>query len=263
MSVGLNAISDECDYRSGRAGMSDDVALERIRIVLSHTSHPGNIGAAARAMRTMGLSHLYLVKPKQFPHVEARALAAGALDILNAAVVCESLDEALTGTVLAVAATARNRDLSHEVLECREACFRLVSETRRGDVALVFGTERSGLTVAEVSKCGLIATIPAHATYSSLNLAQAVQVFAYEMRIASASSDDEPAGDPTNPATHEEVENFYAHLESTLHATGFLNPAQPGRLMQRMRRLFARSRLEREEVNILRGILSAMQDKDQ
>lgn len=243
--------------------MHDGIDLERVRIVLSHTSHPGNIGAAARAMRTMGLSHLYLVKPKYFPHVDARALAAGALDILNAAVVCESLDEALAGTVLAVAATARNRDLSHEVVDCRKACLRLLSETPRGDVALVFGTERSGLTVAEVSKCGLIATIPASATYTSLNLAQAVQVFAYELRLACEPSHEEPPVDSVNLATHEEIEHFYEHLEQTLYATGFLNPAQPGRLMQRMRRLFARSRLEKEEVNILRGILSAMQDKAQ
>jgi tRNA/rRNA methyltransferase len=243
--------------------MSDVAVLERVRVVLSHTSHPGNIGAAARAMRTMGLSHLYLVKPKHFPHVDARALAAGALDILNAAVVCETLEGALSGTVLAVAATARNRDLSHEVVDCRTASLRLVSETRRGDVALVFGTERTGLTVAEVSKCGLIATIPSNATYSSLNVAQAVQVFAYELRIASETPDNEPAVEPVNLATHEEVEHFYEHLERTLYSTGFLNPAQPGRLMQRMRRLFARSRLEKEEVNILRGILSAMQDKAQ
>jgi tRNA/rRNA methyltransferase len=243
--------------------MSDVAVLERVRVVLSHTSHPGNIGAAARAMRTMGLSHLYLVKPKHFPHVDARALAAGALDILNAAVVCETLEEALSGTVLAVAATARNRDLSHEVVDCRTASLRLVSEMRRGDVALVFGTERTGLTVAEVNKCGLIATIPASTTYASLNVAQAVQVFAYELRIASESPDNEPAVEPVNLATHEEVEHFYEHLERTLHSTGFLNPAQPGRLMQRMRRLFARSRLEKEEVNILRGILSAMQDKAQ
>lgn len=243
--------------------MSDGPPLERVRVVLSRTSHPGNIGAAARAMRTMGLSHLYLVKPKNFPHVDARALAAGALEILNDAVVCETLDEALTGTVLAVAATARNRDLSHEVVDCRTASVRLVSEAHRGDVALVFGTERSGLTIAEVSKCGLIATIPATAKYTSLNVAQAVQVFAYELRIASESSDVEPAVDPVNLATHEEVEHFYEHLERTLHSTGFLNPAQPGRLMQRMRRLFARSRLEKEEVNILRGILGAMQDKAQ
>lgn len=140
--------------------MNDSVSLDRVRVVLSNTSHPGNIGAAARAMRTMGLSHLFLVKPKVFPHVDARALAAGALDILNAAVVCESLEEALAGTVLAVAATARNRDLSHEVLDCRKASSRVLTETRRGDVALVFGAERTGLTVAEVSKCGLIATIP-------------------------------------------------------------------------------------------------------
>ncbi len=241
--------------------MQDNPDLGRVRVVLSRTSHPGNIGAAARAMKTMGLSHLYLVKPKYFPHADARAFAAGAVDVLNSAVLCDSLDEALAGTVLAVAATARIRDLSHEVVTCRKACLRLVSETRRGDVALVFGTERTGLTVAEVNKCGLIATIPATATYMSLNLAQAVQVFAYETRIAADAADGDVEMKPVNLATHEEVEHFYGHLEQTLYASGFLNPAQPGRLMQRMRRLFARSRLEKEEVNILRGILSALQDK--
>jgi len=165
--------------------------------------------------------------------------------------------------VLAVAVTARNRDLSHEVVDCRTASLRLVSEARSGDVALVFGTERTGLTVAEVNKCGLIATIPASPTYASLNLAQAVQVFAYELRIASVNGGTQAPVDALNLATHEEVEHFYEHLERTLYSTGFLDPAHPGRLMQRMRRLFARSRLEKEEVNILRGILSAMQDKAQ
>ncbi|UCH49687.1 MAG: RNA methyltransferase [Betaproteobacteria bacterium] len=248
--------------------MGEGIDLSAVRIVLSHTSHPGNIGAAARAMKTMGLSRLYLVRPKQYPHSEAVALASGADDLLSQAVVCDSLDEALTGTVMAVAATARNRDLSHEVVPCREACRRLAHETSRGEVAVVFGTERTGLTIAEVNKCGLIATIPTGREYASLNLAQAVQVFAYELRIAADTSGQDVAPlDSTksavNMATHDEVERFYEHLETVLFETQFLDPAQPGRLMQRLRRLFARARLEKEEVNILRGILSAMQDKRQ
>ncbi len=243
--------------------MRDGTGLNAIRVVLSHTSHPGNIGAAARAMKTMGLSRLYLVKPKHFPHPDALALATGAADMLDTAVVCESLDAALTGTVLAVAATARHRNLSHEVVSCRQACQRLVGETLRGEVAVVFGTERAGLTIAEVGKCGLIATIPTDEAYASLNLAQAVQVFAYELRMALDTPRAVQPDASLKMAAHDDVERFYEHLERVLYESEFLDPAQPNRLMQRLRRLFARARLEKEEVNILRGILSAMQDKGQ
>ncbi|NIO43526.1 MAG: TrmJ/YjtD family RNA methyltransferase [Burkholderiales bacterium] len=243
--------------------MPDSTNLSVIRVVLSQTSHPGNIGAAARAIKTMGLSQLYLVRPKLFPHSEALALASGADDVLGGAVVCDSLDEALAGTVLAVAATARNRELSHQVVPCREACHRVVTETSHGDVAVVFGTERTGLTIAEVNKCGLIATIPT-GNYASLNLAQAVQVFAYELRMAATGPEwSKNAGSGANMATHDEVERFYDHLEAVLYESGFLDRTQPGRMMQRLRRLFARARLEKEEVNILRGIFSALQDKGQ
>ena len=243
--------------------MAEIENLSRVRIVLSCPSHPGNVGAAARAIKTMGLARLYLVRPENFPHADARAMASGADDTLRDAIVCDSLDDALAGTVLAVAATARNRDLSHEVVSCREACSRLVKDAGLGDVALVFGTERTGLTIAEVNKCSLIATIPASSVYASLNLAQAVQVFAYELRMAAATDDGITPDSVANLATHDEVEHFYRHLERVLHETGFLDPAQPGRLMQRMRRLFARARLEKEELNILRGILSAMEGKRQ
>ncbi|MDH3716335.1 MAG: RNA methyltransferase [Gammaproteobacteria bacterium] len=243
--------------------MRDDTDLSAVRIVLSHTSHPGNIGAAARAMKTMGLSRLYLVNPKHFPHPDALALATGAADMLDKAVVCESLDVALAGTVMAIAATARHRNLSHEVVSCRQACQRLVGETPRGEVALVFGTERAGLTIAEIGKCGLIATIPTNEAYASLNLAQAVQVFAYELRMALDIPRDVQPDASVKMAAHDDVERFYEHLEQVLYETEFLDPAQPNRLMQRLRRLFARARLEKEEVNILRGILSAMQDKGQ
>ena len=243
--------------------MRDDAALSRIRVVLSHTSHPGNIGAAARAMKTMGLSRLYLVNPKYFPHPDALALATGAADILDTAVVCESLDAALAGTVMAVAATARHRNLSLEVDSCRQACQRLVGATARGEVGLVLGTERAGLTIAEVGKCSLIATIPTNEAYTSLNLAQAVQVFAYELRMSIDTPRNAEPDAAVNMAAHDDVERFYEHLEQVLYETEFLNPAQPNRLMQRLRRLFARARLEKDEVSILRGILSAMQDKGQ
>ena len=240
--------------------MMTAAALERVRVVLCETSHPGNIGAAARAMKTMGLSHLVLVKPKHFPHADAEAFASGALDVLSEAVVCDSLDAALEGTVLAVASTSRHRDLTHEVVDCREACKRLVQEASHGAVALVFGPERTGLTVRDVNKCQLIAAIPANPQYASLNLAQAVQVFCYELRM-SAGGMTPPVPQTSEPATHDEVEGFYRHLEQVFHASGFLDPQEPKRLMQRMRRLFARSRLEKEEVNILRGFLRAVRDR--
>lgn len=212
-------------------------------------------------MKTMGLTQLYLVEPREYPHATALSFASGADDTLAGAVVCDSLDQALDGTVMAVAVTARNRDLSHEVVCCREACARLAAQAAHADVAVVFGTERTGLTIAEVSKCGLIATIPANPAYSSLNLAQAVQVFAYELRMAVQGDNAMPAVAASNLATHEDVERFYAHLEAVMHETRFLDPAQPGRLMQRMRRLFARARLEKEELNILRGLLNAVRGK--
>lgn len=240
--------------------MNKPSALGRVRVVLSHTSHPGNIGAAARAMKTMGLSRLVLVNPAHFPHADAEAFATGATDLLENVLVCDSLDEALAGTVLAVAATARHRDLAHEVVDCREACSRLVGEAASGEVALVFGTERSGLTASEVSRCQWIAMIPTNWQYSSLNLAQAVQVFAYELRM-SAVGEQVYSQHLSELATHDEAEGFYRQLEDAFYATGFLDPKVPKRLMQRMRRLFARARMEKTEVNILRGFLSAIKSK--
>jgi tRNA/rRNA methyltransferase len=238
--------------------MSAEAALNKVRIVLSHTQHPGNIGAAARAMKTMGLSRLYLVAPERFPDREARVFASGALDLLDTATVCADLPQALEGTVLAVATTTRKRVLAHETLDCRAACQRVLAETIHGDVAIVFGPERSGLTIPEVSQCRLFASIPASEAYSSLNLAQAVQVFAYELRVGIVSGPS-PETPGSKPATHEEAENFLLQLEASLYSTGFVDPEQPRRLMQRLRRMFARTRLEPEEVNILRGLLKALQ----
>jgi tRNA/rRNA methyltransferase len=239
--------------------MSPPAALDQVRIVLLHTSHPGNIGATARAMKTMGLSRLCLVRPKFFPHPDAEALAAGGLDVLQRATVCETLDDALTGTVLAVASTARSRDLPHEAVDCREACRRLLVEAQTGDVALVFGAERTGLTIEEVSRCQLLATIDAHSEYPSLNLAQAVQVFAYELRMHAGIASQ--AAVSSTPATYEQLEGFYSQLEKVLREIEFLDARHPGRMMRRLRRLFARARLEQEEVNILRGVLRAIQNK--
>lgn len=232
--------------------------LNKIRIVLSHTSHPGNIGAAARAMKTMGLERLYLVNPKSFPDPVADARAAGAVDVLQNAQVCSTLDEALTGTVLAVAVTARRRDLSHEMLSARQAASRMIESAPSGEVALLFGTEMSGLSNAELDKCQMLATIPANPEFTSLNLASAVQILAYELRMAYLDEDELVPAKANETASFEDVERFYQHLEQTMIATNFLDPAAPGRLMQRIRRLFARARPEKEEVSILRGILTSV-----
>ena len=230
--------------------------LFRIRVVLVEPSHPGNIGAAARAMRTMGLSRLALVRPRLFPHPDAVALAANAVDVLERAHVCASLDEALEGTALAVALSARGRDLSHPMQDARDAAAELVRVAAGADAAMVFGNETAGLSNEDVLRCGRLATIPADPEHSSLNLAQAVQILAYEVRRAAGAASQARERTP-DYATHEGVEAFYAQLERSLVDAGFLDPANPGRLMERLRRLFGRARLEREEVNILRGMLSA------
>jgi len=230
--------------------------LKNIRVVLCETSHPGNIGAAARALKTMGLSQLYLVSPQRFPDPEAAWRASRADDVLAAAKVCDSLDEALAGAAFSVACSARSREVAVPEVTVREAAAQLIEVARTQAVAVVFGNETYGLTTAEVNKCRLIATIPANPRYSSLNVAAAVQVFAYELRMAAGGQ--VPRGEPRVMAGHEEVESFYAHLEQTMVETGFLNPEHPKKLMPRLRRLFARAQLEKEEVNILRGILKAL-----
>jgi len=258
------------DYSDGLSGSNVNPfhLLDKVRIVLSHTSHPGNIGGAARAMKTMGLDSLYLVNPRFFPDKEAERRATGALDTLHKAEVCNTLDEALSGTVLAAAVTARQRDLSHEVFDGRQGAAKLLDLAQKDFVALVFGTEMSGLTTVEVSKCQIIIHIPTNPEYSSLNLASAVQVMAYELRMACIGLlETTPAlstprsGGAT--ATFDEIELLYAHLEQVAISSGFLDPQEPKRLMQRMRRLFARARLEKEEINILRGILSACEKRMQ
>jgi tRNA/rRNA methyltransferase len=229
--------------------------LSHIRIVLSHTSHPGNMGAAARAMKTMGISSLYLVNPKRPIDAEAEAMASGAADVLRGARVCASLGEALHGTVYALAVSARRRELAYASGDARSAALALVAAAQEGEVAIVFGTEMSGLTNEEILQCSALAHIPADPAYSSLNLAAAVQVLAYEARVAALGAP--PPAAECVPARHEDVENFYVHLEQSLRASGFLDPANPKRLMPRLRRLFGRVRLEQEEVNILRGMLNS------
>lgn len=233
--------------------------LKNIRVVLCGTAHPGNIGAAARAMKTMGLTQLALVSPQRFPDPQADWLAVGAADLLRAARVFSTLDEALAGSAFTVACTARPREVAVPMVEARAAAARMVEIAHGQPVALVFGNEQAGLTAAEVGMCQLIATIPADPDYSSLNVASAVQVLAYELRLAAigVTVRDYP-GKPPEHATHEEIERFYVHLEESLLEAGFLNPRSPKKLMARLRRLFGRAQLEQEEVNILRGVVKTL-----
>jgi TrmH family RNA methyltransferase len=231
--------------------------LSRVRVVLVGTTHPGNIGSAARALKTMGLARLVLVAPRAFPHPEAEALASGAADLLAAARVCATLDEAIGDATLAIGFSARHRDLSLPELDVRAAAALAVEEAFRGEVALVFGTESVGLSTEALLKCQRRAWIPTGSAYGSLNLAAAVQVAAYELRVAATAGAGRATETAFPAAGIDDIEAFYAHLEQNLVQAGFLDPAQPRRLMERLRRLFGRARLEREEVNILRGILTA------
>ena len=234
--------------------------LDNVRIVLSHTSHAGNIGATARAMKTMGLSVLYLVNPKSFPSNEADVRASNARDILEQARVVGSLEEALQDCMLAAAMTARPRDLAHRTLAARAA--RAVPSCPARACRIGLWQESSGLTTAEIGKCQITVHIPANPHYASLNLAAAVQLMAYELRMA--STETMPAASQQSIyrlASFQEIELFYSHLEQAMIYSGFLDPAQPKRLMQRIRRLFARAQLEKEEVNILRGMISALEKR--
>lgn len=237
--------------------ISPAAALARVRIVLVRTTHPGNIGAAARAMHTMGIARLVLVAPERYPHPEATARATGATAVLARARVVAALPDALAGCGIAIGLSARPRAFAGRVLPLRDAADEAVraADAGAGDVALVFGTEMSGLSNAELAQCAIAATIPANPDYPSLNVAAAVQVAAYELRVA-AGAGRVWAAPRFAPATHDEVEALYAHAQSTLAAMRFLHPAQPRRLLPRLRRLFGRAGLEREEVNILRGILA-------
>jgi len=233
--------------------------LDRVRIVLVATSHPGNIGAAARAMLTMGVRRLVLVAPRLFPDADAVARASGATEVLDAARVVASLDDALAGCVLAVGLSARPREFAGRVLPVRAAAVEALAHASHGDVAFVFGTEMSGLSNDELTRCGVVATIPANPAYASLNLAAAVQVACYELNVA-ATGGEVWRAPRFAPATADEIASLYAHGEKTLVAMRFLNPAHPKRLLPRLRRLFARRGFEREEVNILRGVLARIDE---
>lgn len=242
-------------YRRPRALTSamSTRALDNIVIVLSRTSHPGNIGATARAMKTMGLGTLRLVRPEVFPSPIADARASGATDVLDAARVFDTLADAVADCTLVVGSSARRRDFVATVSDAREAARQCVAEAEHGRVALVFGCEMSGLDNEEVLLCHRLAFIPANPAYASLNLGAAVQVFAYELRMAAEAGGGYDEA-PKAAATQAEIERMFEHLERALTVSGFFDPDHPKRLWPRLRRLFARTRLEREEVDIFRGI---------
>lgn len=236
---------------------SSEDLLARIRIVLCETTKPGNIGSAVRALKTMGLSQLLLVRPKAFPHREASFMAAGAADMLDRVRVYATLDEALTGVTLAIALSARRRDLSPVVVDVREAAEIAAAEARQdGEVAFVFGTEISGLSNDEVLRCQRVARIGTSPAFSSLNLAAAVQVVAHELRYAALGSTVR-YDSKTPAATHEEKQHFFAALEESLVRSAFIDRDKSGRVMKRLRRLFGRAMLESQEINVLRGMLNA------
>jgi tRNA (cytidine32/uridine32-2'-O)-methyltransferase len=237
-----------------------------IRIVLVETSHPGNIGAAARALKNMALDELVLVRPRQFPHPDALARASGADDVLTRARVVPDLPAALQDCGLVMATTARERDQNFRVLDARTAAQRLVAAAAVQPVAVVFGAERSGLTNEELNAAHALLRIPASSDYAALNLAMAVQIVAYEILCARIAAQSVPARAPAAPleplATPEEMERLYVHLAQVLEQIDFRDRTQRGtHLMNRLRRLLQRAELDTNEANILRGILTAVQQQ--
>jgi tRNA (cytidine32/uridine32-2'-O)-methyltransferase len=233
--------------------------LDNIRIVLVNTSHPGNIGGVARAMKNMGLSRLYLVDPRQFPHEEANWRAASADDVLKNAVVTQTLGEAVGDCQFIAGTSARERRIPWPLMDARGCAEKIDAVSDREQVAILFGREDRGLTNEELKLCNLHLNIPTSEAYSSLNLAMAVQIVSYELRMRMLGAElpgreDDQWDAPF--ATQENMERFYTHLEKTLTDIEFLDPAAPRQLMSRLRRLYGRVRLDEMELNILRGILT-------
>jgi tRNA (cytidine32/uridine32-2'-O)-methyltransferase len=235
--------------------------LNNIRIVLVETSHPGNIGATARAMKNMRLSRLDLVAPKRFPSEEATSRASGADDLLVEARVHDTLDQALRDCRLVIGTSARPRTVSWPVLAPHEAAGKLFEESQAGEVALIFGREQSGLSNSELDRCNYLVHIPTNPAYSSLNLAAAVQVLSYEIHLASLGGRQSTQESPRDLATAEMMQGFNTHLAQALDDVGFTDPEQSEKLLRRLRRLYQRARPDKDEINILRGIFSAMQGR--
>jgi len=229
-------------------------------IVLINTSHPGNIGAAARAMKNMGLAGLRLVDPQKYPSADATARASGADDVLAAARTFATLDAAVADCTLVIGASARSRSLPVPMLDPRGCAALVHSQPDPASTAILFGRERSGLTNDELDRCHHLVQIPTNPDYPSLNIAAAVQVITYELRMAAGVA-EQPAAPEVDYASAEQMEQFYAHLEQTLIRLEFLDADNPRQLMRRLRRLYTRSRPDRNEINILRGILTATGQK--
>ncbi|MFK5985988.1 MAG: RNA methyltransferase [Pseudomonadota bacterium] len=244
-----------------------ETALENIRIVMVNTSHPGNIGAAARVMKNMGLGCLYLVEPKLFPHEEAISMAAGASDILENAIVVDTLEQALDNCHLVFGTTARSRKIRHQVVEPREAALKCAQISVDVQLAIVFGRERTGLTNAETDQCEILINIPSSADFSSLNVASAVQILAYELMLAHRQTEQKQISRTKQKhkdlelASHNEIENYFSHLQTTIENIGFLDISLSPQIMPKLKNLYHRCELEKSEVNMLRGILTAMDKK--
>ena len=228
-----------------------------IRIVLVGTTHPGNIGATARAMKNMGLEDLVLVSPRYFPHPDATARASGADDLLDNARVVDSLAEAIEDCIFVAGASARTRSISWPCVDAEDAARRAVAESKAGNVAIVFGPEKNGLSNEDLDRCQTLLAIPTNPDFSSLNLGMAVQVVCYEIRRQEAEKPP-PFEPDVPPATAGAMEHFFTELEALLLGTGFLDPANPRHLMRRLRRLFARAEPDQNEINILNGILTSI-----
>ncbi len=229
-----------------------------IRIVLVGTTHPGNIGAAARAMKNMGLYDLVLVNPCSFPHADATARASGAEDILQATRVLSNLDQALADCCFVAGASARSRTIGWPTSIPRDCAARLTVESEHGVVAVVFGPEKSGLTNEDLDRCHTLLTIPTVPGFSSLNLAMAVQIICYELRLQNLHAAESGVHRDAPLASGADLERFYVHLQQVLTDSGFLDPDNPRQLMRRLRRLFIRAEPDCNEINILRGILVAL-----
>lgn len=235
--------------------------LERVKVVLVGTTHSGNIGSAARAMKVMGLSQMVLVDPQCQVDAQAIALAAGASEIALNAQVYPTLEAAVADCGLVVGTSARSRTLEWPMLEPRECGEKLISEANQHSVAMVFGRERTGLTNDELQLCHYHVCVPANPEYSSLNLAMAVQLLSYEVRMAYLALQQSSQSSTLQEEypRHQELERFYAHLEQVIMQTEFISAQQPGQVMNKLRRMFTRARPEAQEINILRGILTSVQ----
>jgi tRNA (cytidine32/uridine32-2'-O)-methyltransferase len=239
----------------------DSRTLARIRIVLMQPSHPGNIGGAARAMKTMGVSDLRIVRPERYPDPQAEWRAAGALDVLDAARVESDLDAAIGDCGLVIGTSTRNRRIPWPVSAPREAAETICAEPGDTPIAILFGREISGLTNEELQRCRLHLQIDANPDYASLNLAMAVQVVCYEIRMACLGTLDGDRNWDREAATDRDLEGLFGHLETVLDELNYFDPANPGKVMTRFRRLFMRQRLDETEVKMLRGLLSHIQHK--